>query len=151
MNKPNMNTADTDIDFIKIVTGGKMTYSSNPLCEIKVVSAGIIFRDVNLFRKSLYWNLTFLAKVTGVSVKTIERHKKNNKPFNLSASQNMLELAKLSLVGVAYFGDVNRWNHWLTTPHIQFHNNKPTSVIDTIRGRELIKRIISGLEQGFTA
>ena len=151
MNKFNMNTADTDIDFIKIVTGGKITYSSNPLYEIKVVSAGIIFSDATLFRKNLCWNLTFLAKATGVSVKTIERHQKNNKPFNLSASQNMLELARLSLVGVAYFGNVNRWNHWLTTPHIQFHNNKPISVIDTIRGRELIKGIIFGLEQGFTA
>lgn len=151
MNECNTNRDDVDIDFIKIVTGGKITYSSNPLDEIKVVSAGIIFSDVTLFRKSLSWNLTFLAKATGVSMKTIERHKKNNKPFNLSASQNMLELAKLSLVGVAYFGDVNRWNHWLTTPHIQFHNNKPTSVIDTIRGRELIKRIICGLEQGFIA
>lgn len=61
----------------------------------------------------------------------------------------MLELARLSIAAVAYFGNVNRWNNWLTIPHIQFHNHKPASVINTIRGRELIKRVICGLEQSF--
>lgn len=111
-----MNTADTDIDFIKIVTGGKVTYSSNSLDEIRAISSGVIFSDATLFRKSLCWNLTLLAKATGVSVRAIERNQKNNKPFNLSASQNMLELARLLLVSVAYLGNINRWNHWLSTP-----------------------------------
>jgi putative toxin-antitoxin system antitoxin component (TIGR02293 family) len=151
MNKCNLKKADSYIDFIKIVTGGKITYSSNPLDEMEIISSGVMFNDATLFRQSLHWNVTLLAEATGISVKAIERHQKSNKPFNLSTSQSILELAKLSLLGVSYFDNVNRWNYWLSTPHIQFNGHKPLSVINTIRGRELIKRIICGLEQGFSA
>ena len=48
MSECNTNRDDVDIDFIKIVTGGKITYSSNPLDEIKVVSVGIIFSNATV-------------------------------------------------------------------------------------------------------
>ena len=103
MNKCNLKKADSYIDFIKIVTGGKINYLSNPLDEMEIISSGVMFNDAILFRQSLHWNVTLLAEATGISVRAIECHQKSNKPFNQSTSQSMLELAKLSLFGVSYF------------------------------------------------
>lgn len=149
MNRYNMNKADSDIDFMKIVTGRKITSNSNPMDEIKVISFGVMPSDATQFREILGWNVTLFGEASGISVRTIQRHQKSNKPFGLSTSQTILELARLSLISVSYFGSVNRWNNWLMTPHIQFNNDKPFSVINTIRGREIIKRIVCGLGQGF--
>ncbi|WP_282435327.1 hypothetical protein [Pseudoalteromonas arctica] len=37
MNKANMNTADTDIDFIKIVTGGKQPIAQTHWMKLKLL------------------------------------------------------------------------------------------------------------------
>ncbi|NYR13087.1 DUF2384 domain-containing protein [Pseudoalteromonas sp. MIP2626] len=50
-----------------------------------------------------------------------------------------------------YFGDVKRWNQWLDIPNLQFDNHCLGELMNTIRGRELIRRVINGLQYGFTA
>ncbi|MCF2902050.1 MbcA/ParS/Xre antitoxin family protein [Pseudoalteromonas sp. OFAV1] len=43
------------------------------------------------------------------------------------------------------------WKEWLDSANFQFDGNKPISVMHSIRGRELIERVINGLKYGFTA
>lgn len=92
-----------------------------------------------------------LAKSIGTTVIILEYHRKNKTRLNISVSEKVFELARLSTIGVVYFGNIDRWNNWLSTPNMQFYNQPPKSLIHTIRGRELIKRIVLGLEHGFVA
>jgi uncharacterized protein (DUF2384 family) len=62
-----------------------------------------------------------------------------------------MNILELDFIGTSYFGNVKRWNEWLNTPNTQFGNKEPKTVLHTIRGRELIKKIIQSLEYGFTA
>ena len=63
----------------------------------------------------------------------------------------MIEVARLSNFGTAYFGSIDNWNTWLHTPNIQFDNQPTRAIMNSVRGRELIRRVISGLQHGFTA
>jgi putative toxin-antitoxin system antitoxin component (TIGR02293 family) len=138
-------------DFISVVSGGKITKNSNAIEEIGVATHGLKATSINVLGKQLQWDAVVIAKAIGTTVRTLERHKQDKKPLGIKLSENALELARLSTIGISYFGDVKRWNEWLNTPNTQFDNKEPKTVVHTIRGRELIKRIIRGLEYGFTA
>ena len=138
-------------DFIKVVSGGLITNNSNTLEEINVATKGLKASSIFLLSKSLGWEQKVIAKTIGTTTRTLERHVKDRKPLGINLSQNALEVARLSSTGISYFGDVKRWNEWLNTAHTQFDGKAPKDFLHTIRGRELIKRIINGLEYGFTA
>ncbi|WP_352283742.1 antitoxin Xre/MbcA/ParS toxin-binding domain-containing protein [Pseudoalteromonas sp. Q18-MNA-CIBAN-0097] len=136
-------------DFIAVVTCGKLTIRSNPLAEIEIAQTGLTTAGLRAFANLMGWNVSDIAKATGTTERTLIRNKE--KPLNKQISEHALEIARLSGGGVAYFGDVKCWSQWLDTPHMQFDNHPPRAMINTIRGRELIHRIITGLQYGFTA
>ena len=136
-------------DFIAVVTCGKLTVRSDPLAEIEIAQTGLTTAGLRAFANLIGWNMSDIAKATGTTERTLIRNKE--KPLNKQISEHALEIARLSGVGVAYFGDVKRWSQWLDTPHMQLDSHRPRAMINTIRGRELIHRIITGLQYGFTA
>ena len=138
-------------DVLKVVSGGKLSLSSNAIAEIDVATMGLETTSIVAFGKHMHWDFNSTAKVIGATTRTLERHRVDKKRLNIKVSENALEVARLSSIGVEYFGDVARFNDWLRTPNTQFDNKEPKAVLHTVRGRELIKRIIRGLEYGFTA
>ncbi|ATC94720.1 type II toxin-antitoxin system Xre/ParS family antitoxin [Pseudoalteromonas tunicata] len=144
-----MNLVDTD--YLGIVTNGKVTIHSNAIDEINIATEGLTVNGVKSLGKKLNWDHNLLAFSIGTTTRTLERYSADKKRLGAKVSENALEIARISSQGTAYFGDVKRWNEWLNTPNTQFGNQEPKSVIHTIRGRELIKRVLLGLEYGFTA
>lgn len=137
--------------FVGDVTSGRITGQNTLMDEVRVAKAGIEVAGVEKFATDIGWNNARMARSIGVSTRTFLRHKETQKPLDVKTSQNAIAVAKLSDAGVEYFGSDEQWNLWLDTPHIQFDKQPPKDVIDTIQGRELINRIIMGLEHGFTA
>jgi putative toxin-antitoxin system antitoxin component (TIGR02293 family) len=138
-------------DMLKLISGGKLSLGSNPIAEINLATMGLDTSSILALGRHMHWDLNSTAKAIGATTRTLERHRVDNKPLNIKVSENALEIARLSSIGIEYFGDIARFNEWLSTPNTQFDNKKPVTVIHTVRGRELIKRIIRGLEYGFTA
>lgn len=136
-------------DFLAVVTCGKLTGCSNPLAEIEIVQTGFTPAGLRAFARLMNWNMGDIAKATGTTERTLIRN--TEKRLNKQISEHALEVAKLSGFAVDYFGDAKRWNQWLDTPNAQFDNHSPREVMSTIRGRELIRRAINGLQYGFTA
>lgn len=139
------------IDFVSVITEGAINQMSSPVDEITVTQKGITVDGLQSFGKAMHWDTSMSTKVFRTTKRTLERHAKEHKPLSLNISENALDVARLATLGTGYFGNVERWNKWLTTPHIQFGNKPPQSVMYALRGREMIKRIIRGLEYGFTA
>ncbi|WP_024608533.1 antitoxin Xre/MbcA/ParS toxin-binding domain-containing protein [Pseudoalteromonas sp. TAB23] len=144
-----MNVVEND--YVSVVSGGKVTSRSTAIDEISIATKGLKATRINILGKKLEWESGMIARAIGTTTRTLERHVESKKPLNIKISENALELARLSTIGTDYFGSVKRWNEWLNTPHSQFENKEPREVMHTIRGRELIKRIILGLEHGFNA
>ncbi|MGE6810781.1 antitoxin Xre/MbcA/ParS toxin-binding domain-containing protein [Pseudoalteromonas nigrifaciens] len=136
-------------DFIAVVTCGKLTVRSNPLAEIEIAQTGLTTAGLRTFANLMGWNVSDIAKAIGTTERTLIRNEE--KLLNKQISEHALEVARLSGGGVAYFGDVKRWNQWLDTPNTQFDYYPPRELMNTIRGRELIRRVITGLQYGFTA
>ncbi|MEJ2911783.1 MbcA/ParS/Xre antitoxin family protein [Pseudoalteromonas sp. C12FD-1] len=90
----------------------------------------------------------YFKKMLSTSERTLLRNK--DKHLNKQISENAIKVARLSNFGTAYFSSIDNWNTWLYTPNIQFDNQPAQAIMRSIRGRELIRRVISRLEHGFT-
>lgn len=136
-------------DFLNVVTLGKLNTHSNPMTEIAIVKEGLTTAGLCTFSTLMQWELSTLAKALGTTERTLLRNK--DKPLNKQISENAIEVARLSNFGIAYFSNIDNWNTWLDTPNVQFDNQPARAIMSSIRGRELIRRVISGLQHGFTA
>ncbi|TMP77688.1 MULTISPECIES: antitoxin Xre/MbcA/ParS toxin-binding domain-containing protein [unclassified Pseudoalteromonas] len=139
----------TKHDFINTVTLGELNTHSSPMAEIAIVKVGLTTAGLRTFSTSIQWELSTLAKALGTTERTLLRNK--DKPLNKQISENAIEVARLSNFGIAYFSSIDNWNIWLGTPNVQFDNQPARAIMNSIRGRELIRRVISGLQHGFTA
>lgn len=139
------------IDAVNIVSGGKVHKRSSPYDEVIAVRKGFRVSTVNRLGQFMDWDKKSIAKYLHTTPKTLERYAKDRKPLNITISESALDIAKLTNMGIEYFGNVDRWKRWLNTPNIQFNNDTPNSVLDTATGRDLIRRIIRGFEYGFVA
>ncbi|GGD71042.1 type II RES/Xre toxin-antitoxin system antitoxin [Lacimicrobium alkaliphilum] len=144
-------SAAQELDFVKVISDGAINRMSSPFDEIAIVDHGIGMEGLRRFEKAMHWELNTVAQLLSTTKKTLERHAKQHKRLNKTISENALEVAKLSTTGIEYFGSVERWKAWLNTPNVQFNHQAPKSVLHTARGRELIRRVIRGLEYGFVA
>jgi len=107
------------------------------------VKAEVLQEFANLVK----WDLSFIAKVIGVTKQSLIKNK--NQRLNKLASEQVIEIAKLIDFGTDYFGSIDNFNDWLGVSHIRLNGQPPRAFIDTIRGRELIKELINGLKYGF--
>ncbi len=139
----------SNLDLINVISCGELTSHSNPLVEIRLVKNGMKASGVYAFANAMGWNMTTIANALGTTSATLSRSKA--KLLSSQTSEHALEVAKLSMSGIDYFGSIENWNAWLNTAHIQFNSRAPRLVLNSIRGRELIKSVIKQLQFGFTA
>lgn len=142
---------ESSIDFVAVISDGVINQMSSPVDEIQFVEKGLSIEGFREFEVRLQLSAHVSDRLFHTSRRTLERAAKSNKRLSSSISENGLALARLATIGTEYFGSVKRWKDWLNTPHIQFNNLPPESVMHTQQGRELIKRIVRGMEYGFTA
>jgi len=142
------NRVATNSYFLNVITGGVITAGANPLAEINyVLNVGVKYENLHEFANLLQWDLSFIAKVVGISKQSLIRNKTQR--LNKLDSEKVIELAKLAGFCTDYFANIDSWNCWLDTAHIRFDGQPPRAFIDTIRGRELIKDLINKLKYGF--
>ena len=137
------------LDLINVISCGEIVSHSNPLAEIKLVKNGIKGQGVYAFASVIDWDMATVAKVIGTTSTTLSRNKA--KLLSSQISERALEIARLSMVGIDYFGNIESWNAWLNAAHIQFNGRAPRTVLNSIRGRELIRNVVKQLQYGFTA
>ncbi|CAB9495480.1 antitoxin Xre/MbcA/ParS toxin-binding domain-containing protein [Alteromonas macleodii] len=144
-------TYDNEVDLVEIVSGGLINKLSSPFDEVEAVRKGFPVNRIKRLESIMRWDRKAFAKFIRTTPKTLERYARDNKHLSPQVSENTLDVARLMNLGIAYFESVERWNLWLNTPHVQFNNSAPVSVLDSASGRALIKRIVLGLEYGFVA
>ena len=136
-------------DLIDLISCGELTSHSDPLSEIRLVRNGMKSSGVYAFASLMGWDMATVAIALGTTSATLSRCK--SKSLSSQTSEHAIEVARLSMIGINYFGNIENWNAWLNTAHIQFNGRPPQLVLNSIRGRELIKNVIKQLQYGFTA
>tara|TARA_R110002167_G_scaffold261565_5_gene468119 strand:- start:3548 stop:3985 length:438 start_codon:yes stop_codon:yes gene_type:complete len=143
-----MNLA-ANIDFISVISNGAINQMSSPMDEVNLITQGLTVSGLLKFIRAMEWDSNTVARVFRTTKRTLDHHVKNKKLLSMSISENAVDVARITTIGAAYFGSIERWKKWLETPHVQFGKEPPETVLHALRGRELIKRIILGLEYGF--
>ena len=137
--------------FVEILSDGTINLNSNPLDEIELIQRGLDINCVEKFRLELRWELQSFTKAIGTNTKAFERYIKEHKRLNVTLSENIVELAHLASACIDYFESVERWNTWLNTRSLQFSSEMPLTFVNTIAGRELIKKTVDNLNHGYNA
>ena len=138
-------------DLLDVLSNRRINLNSNPLDEIDFLSQRLDISSIERLRCELNWARETLLKVISINTRDIGNYKKGGQLLNITVVENIVELAKVATVCLHYFGSVERWNRWLNQESIQFNNAPPLAVIHTIRGRELIKKMIVSLQNGYAA
>ncbi len=65
------------------------------------------------------------ASILDLSFKTITRHRIEIKPLPAQASEKIIQLLEITSLGLAAFGTIENFRHWLDTPNKKFKKIKP--------------------------
>lgn len=97
-------------------------------------------------------NRNLLAEeIFDVSVKTMQRYKKENKKLNPRNSEIALKLLNLVEKGIQIFGTMKSFLAWLSKPAFGLGEKVPISIMNTITGIDLIEEELIRIEYGALA
>ena len=102
-------------DLVQVISCGELTSHSNPLSEITVVRNGVNASGVYAFASLMGWDMATVANALGTTSATLSRCK--SKSLSSQTSEHAIEVARLSMIGINYFGCIENWNVWLNTAH----------------------------------
>jgi putative toxin-antitoxin system antitoxin component (TIGR02293 family) len=88
------------------------------------------------------------ASRLSVSVKTLERYKKEGKVLEPILSELILKWLKLYSKGIKVFGSVDAFNRWLGKPAYAFNDIAPEKFLLTSGGTDLLLDEVSRIEFG---
>lgn len=143
MSKP-LNIVDENISYNSIDDG-------NVLAFIKAVRVGIKYSLFQNFAKGTPFSLSEWSEFLHMSERTMQRHKKERKPFDPIHSEKILHISLLYNLGIEVFGDKERFNIWLETKNVALGGVRPKELLDNSFGIGLVKDELTRIEHGVLA
>ncbi|GAA4806137.1 hypothetical protein GCM10023231_39170 [Olivibacter ginsenosidimutans] len=138
------------------------TYSTNSIIPGIAKEYDMVY-FVNTSRKGLsYEDFVKIAKQTPFSIddwssflhlseRTMQRYKKENKPFDPIHTEKILEIALLYDQGTDTFGDASGFNLWLDLPNVGLGGVTPKSLLDSTFGVTMLRHALVRIENGIPA
>jgi putative toxin-antitoxin system antitoxin component (TIGR02293 family) len=118
---------------------------------INAVRNGIRFSKFkSLFHVSTF-TLTEWAKYLHISERTLQRYETENKTFDPSQSEKILQISMLYTFGKDVFGTEQVFDAWLHTKSLALGGIAPKELLDSSFGIELVKDELGRLQQGVLA
>jgi putative toxin-antitoxin system antitoxin component (TIGR02293 family) len=88
------------------------------------------------------------ANRLNVSLKTLDRYKKEGKKLDPLMSEIILKWIELYSKGMEIFGSIPSFNRWLEKPAFGIHSARPDELMSTSSGIELILSELRKIEYG---
>jgi putative toxin-antitoxin system antitoxin component (TIGR02293 family) len=80
--------------------------------------------------------------------RSLLRYRVNKKIFQLPHSETIIEMAEISGLGMAVFGNPGKLRLWLDTPAFSLAGEKPIDLLNTSYGKELVIGELTRIEYG---
>jgi len=86
-------------------------------------------------------DLKVLGAILPISMRTFQRELSGrNKILKYPVSETLIEMGEIYAVGIdAFDGKKQRLNEWLCTKNTYFNNKTPLEIMNTHKGRDLVK------------
>ncbi|MEP7127481.1 MAG: antitoxin Xre/MbcA/ParS toxin-binding domain-containing protein [Chitinophagales bacterium] len=112
---------------------------------------GISFANFSAMVKAGPFTTDEWSQLLHVSLRSLQRYKKERKSFDPLLSERILSVAQLNEKGVSVFGDLQSYASWLETKSIALGGGSPKELLDTAFGIALVKDELDRLEHGIFA
>ena len=118
---------------------------------INTARKGLSYEDFIKIAKQTPFTLDNWSSFLHLSERTIQRYKKESKPFDPIHTEKILEIALLYDRGTNTFSDAANFNLWLETPNIGLGGVKPMSLLDSTFGIAMLRNTLMRIENGIPA
>jgi putative toxin-antitoxin system antitoxin component (TIGR02293 family) len=132
------------------ILGGKNALRGNTASRmdlIKLSSKGVTKDALLRLANSLSMSISEMADMLPVSERTIQRYKRNQR-FNQVVSEQVLQIAEVTVRGVKVFGDREKFLSWMKSPSPALGNRIPASLLRSRFGTEVVLDELGRIEHG---
>ncbi len=89
-----------------------------------------------------------LAKVIGISERTLSRRLATNAKLTPHESDRAMRFASIMAHAIDVFGDAEKASRWLHTPNLVMERQTPLSLLDTESGAGWVDNVLGRIEWG---
>ena len=114
---------------------------------IKLTRQGLSKKQLLFLAKKLSLSLNEISKILPLSIRTLQRYRKDH-ILNPDVSDQIILIAELYSIGLNVFGELEKFSKWLRNPNTALSNHCPIDLIDTSFGIELIKDELGRIQHG---
>lgn len=118
---------------------------------IKAIREGISYSFFDSMLKYIPFSFNDWSRYLNLSERTLQRYKKEKKPFQAGFAERILEIRLLYKYGVEVFEDPKNFDSWLDTKSIALGEVKPKDLLDTTFGINLVRDELTRIEHGVLA
>jgi putative toxin-antitoxin system antitoxin component (TIGR02293 family) len=92
-----------------------------------------------------------VLRTIGVSDRTLQRAKVADKPLDTNASDRVLRLASVVEQAIDVLGSQDAAERWLSTPAMGLDRRLPVDLLQSSKGTELVKTLLTRMDYGVYA
>jgi putative toxin-antitoxin system antitoxin component (TIGR02293 family) len=118
---------------------------------VNMLREGVAFTYLNSISDRINFTLEDWSSYLHLSERTIQRYKKEKKPFDTIYSEKIVQIDLLYKRGVEVFGNEDNFHTWMATKSIPLGNIKPKELLDTTYGINLVTDELGRIEHGIFA
>ncbi len=124
------------------------TTIANDYALVSVATAGIPAEVFKRVANLPGLDPAYLAILLNVSVKTVQRHMKEDKKLSPTQGEHLLRIIDLFRQGEEIFGSLPAFERWITKPAYGLGGKVPLGLLQTIVGIELIEDELTRIAYG---
>jgi putative toxin-antitoxin system antitoxin component (TIGR02293 family) len=118
---------------------------------VNMLREGVAYTYLNSISDRINFTLEDWASSLHLSERTIQRYKKDKKPFDTIYSEKIVQIDQLYKRGAEVFGDEDNFHTWMETKSIPLGGVKPKELLDTTYGINLVADELGRIEHGIFA
>lgn len=118
---------------------------------IKLVNKGVTYPVFKFIADLGNFSLQEWARFLHISERTIQRYKKDKKPFDPLYSEKILQIALLNEMGKAVFGSQEKFDLWLNIENLALDKSCPIDFLSNSFGIQLLRDELTRIEHGVLA
>ena len=118
---------------------------------IEAVRKGISYLFFLKLARNSPFSLQEWSGFLHLSERTMQRYKKEMKPFDPVSSEKILEITMLYKYGIEIFGDKHKLGIWLNSDNVSLGGRQPKDLLDSSFGLQWLHDELGRIEQGILA
>jgi putative toxin-antitoxin system antitoxin component (TIGR02293 family) len=118
---------------------------------VNMLREGVAYTYLNSISDRINFTLEDWSSYLHLSERTIQRYKKDKKPFDTIYSEKIVQIDQLYKKGAEVFGNDDNFHTWMETKSIPLGGVKPKELLDTTYGINLVADELGRIEHGIFA